>query len=748
MTKECDFRQLRADMAKAAAESFAALRKRKPKERFYAFALYTDDDCCGAIPAGNSEEALRNNVKRYARGGTTLPDSFLRWSVDEWSYPGGEKGGSWAKIWKVSDRLSKLTPFPKYRRQVLGAMIGALGDADAVGAFGTGEEREAIMLMIWITDSEETEDWCLRSVKKLNSRKSAARFKKEFEAALQSGGNSQLDAEFLDQTDDVAEEPSPQTSPPPKRTWPDDDKLLAAVIARAADDAPRLRYADWLEKHGDPVRAEFIRAQCAVAGKSPADADYFDWTDRHEVAAARLYGRSLESDIPQMSGFRYGSNLGKSNYCHFRRGFPYVFGVWLYKSCPAKEIPDRLVEVLKSTTLRELELAELPLSPMREVLTGPAAEQLEGLIAMQNQAECLRFAQIADGWPKLKRLILMDDLLERDAPELARVAIDRLDHLQFHPNASAKKLVPIMETDWFKHLRSLSIRLTHKNVTEAIEQLAKMPELHTLRVWGGVLDSAPKALAEAGEFPSLAKLCISDIEEGDRWMAYLAKSRFPQLRSLTLQAKLSWTEFKTLLSADWFAGLREWETLSSVGGHGAKGADVLAKSPCAAHLRNITLEDSDCRPDSLETIGQSGTFPAVTSLDIGSDYHEKRSADALVRFLEKCRFPRLRSLKLGGWPLGDAGARALAKNRSFANLTHLKLANCTLGPRGMTELLRSSNMRRLASFELYSDDAAAVAEALCDPDVLPEIGYCSMHGQLPIPDAISDRLRKARGIFA
>src|SRR4051794_37466962 len=40
---------------------------------------------------------------------------------------------------------------------------------------------------------------------------------------------------------------------------------LVAIIASPEQDAPRLAFADWLEKHGDKhdhARAEFIRVQC------------------------------------------------------------------------------------------------------------------------------------------------------------------------------------------------------------------------------------------------------------------------------------------------------------------------------------------------------------------------------------------------------------------------------------------------------------------------------------------------------
>ena len=45
----------------------------------------------------------------------------------------------------------------------------------------------------------------------------------------------------------------------------DEAALLAAIAARPADDTPRLVYADWLDDHDQPARAEFIRVQCEVA---------------------------------------------------------------------------------------------------------------------------------------------------------------------------------------------------------------------------------------------------------------------------------------------------------------------------------------------------------------------------------------------------------------------------------------------------------------------------------------------------
>src|SRR5581483_12084459 len=49
----------------------------------------------------------------------------------------------------------------------------------------------------------------------------------------------------------------------------DRDAFLAAVVARPDDDLPRLIFADWLDEHGEPERAEVIRLQCAAARGDP-----------------------------------------------------------------------------------------------------------------------------------------------------------------------------------------------------------------------------------------------------------------------------------------------------------------------------------------------------------------------------------------------------------------------------------------------------------------------------------------------
>ena len=51
----------------------------------------------------------------------------------------------------------------------------------------------------------------------------------------------------------------------------DGDALYRAILEQPDDDAPRLVWADWLDEHGDPDRAAFVRLQCEWATIDPGD---------------------------------------------------------------------------------------------------------------------------------------------------------------------------------------------------------------------------------------------------------------------------------------------------------------------------------------------------------------------------------------------------------------------------------------------------------------------------------------------
>lgn len=110
---------------------------------------------------------------------------------------------------------------------------------------------------------------------------------------------------------------------------PEWELLLKAVVASPDDDLPRLVAADWLEEHGEPERAEFIRVQIERAK-----------ADRPELAVREqaLWNNPLlgwqwaVEACPSLAGFAFDTTAGSSlramrvngaERVQFRRGFPF-----------------------------------------------------------------------------------------------------------------------------------------------------------------------------------------------------------------------------------------------------------------------------------------------------------------------------------------------------------------------------------------------------------------------------------------
>jgi uncharacterized protein (TIGR02996 family) len=94
------------------------------------------------------------------------------------------------------------------------------------------------------------------------------------------------------------------------------DALIQAIRDAPDDDAPRLIYADYLEEHGDPDRAEFIRLQCELA-RRPRDEDDSVWQQLESRQRALLKARE-DAWLGDVVDIRKDPII--FNF-HFRRGF-------------------------------------------------------------------------------------------------------------------------------------------------------------------------------------------------------------------------------------------------------------------------------------------------------------------------------------------------------------------------------------------------------------------------------------------
>jgi uncharacterized protein (TIGR02996 family) len=99
-------------------------------------------------------------------------------------------------------------------------------------------------------------------------------------------------------------------------TTPEQDALLAAIVAQPDEDTPRLVYADWLEEHGDPKQAKFIRDSIIFARAQK---------DSEETIALGKRLRLMEKEGEEEWLLALGIDVGRAD---FDRGLPYRAAYW------------------------------------------------------------------------------------------------------------------------------------------------------------------------------------------------------------------------------------------------------------------------------------------------------------------------------------------------------------------------------------------------------------------------------------
>jgi uncharacterized protein (TIGR02996 family) len=130
----------------------------------------------------------------------------------------------------------------------------------------------------------------------------------------------------------------------------DEAALLAAILARPDEDTPRLMYADWLDEHGQPERAEFIRIQCDPTADEAAE-------DRAAELEERNRTKWL-AGLPQFPGARW----------EFRRGFPE------YLDAPGELFLQHYEAFARTPWLRSLCIYVVSNSIVRDFVNRPECE--------------------------------------------------------------------------------------------------------------------------------------------------------------------------------------------------------------------------------------------------------------------------------------------------------------------------------------------------------------------------------------
>jgi uncharacterized protein (TIGR02996 family) len=533
----------------------------------------------------------------------------------------------------------------------------------------------------------------------------------------------------------------------------DEAALLKAIISHADEDTPRLAYADWLDENGDPIRAEFIRVQCRLADLPPSDPDWVDLTERQSELACRLKSRYLTRVGADVERFYFGTDLIGNHEEPFRRGFPYFISCQTsgqqWTRDEVKRVTDALTRLVRTTTLRAFHPYSAPADCLVELLAAPVTAELTGLaLALHGTstnwqteyATLYRNLCTNPSVRRVKHLFLyhgtpadaVAELTRATALEsVIRMTIQNLDA----PQAALEKF---LEAPWLRRLGHFRSHLSDAAVAVPVTAgLGRLPALHTLDL-PQFSPTAITALA-AGEFPALARLTYSG-SLSDENAKQLTKARFPALVAFEAAGgRAKNTGFAALLKAKWFERLRVFAlTDSAIGDNAVK---ALTAHPVARTLRVLRLGDNSFGPGGLAALAKPGAFPALTTLNLHS-YHKRKAVPAdLVAFLSKLEIPTLCHLDLHSWPLGDAGAKALAANPSLANLARLDVGGCQIGDAGAQALFVSPHLQNLVELQMSYNPITTGADVLADRAVMPRLGECwlSLKG---VPDEAKEKLRR------
>lgn len=85
----------------------------------------------------------------------------------------------------------------------------------------------------------------------------------------------------------------------------DHDALLRAIGEQPEEDTPRLMYADWLEEHEQPERADFVRAQVELARPGLSAAERYPAV-RKNVYYLSHFVRRWHAQLPRIPGIEWG----------------------------------------------------------------------------------------------------------------------------------------------------------------------------------------------------------------------------------------------------------------------------------------------------------------------------------------------------------------------------------------------------------------------------------------------------------
>jgi uncharacterized protein (TIGR02996 family) len=442
------------------------------------------------------------------------------------------------------------------------------------------------------------------------------------------------------------------------------DAFLQAICEAPEDDAPRLIFADWLDEHGEPDRAEFIRLQIELES-TPEDSDrWLDLKARAEELRER-YRESWAQPFPEENSY-YVSE--------WRRGFPdsiHISAPQLLKIGQGlfARIPARRAKIEKICEQGYWDGQDQEWSVAAELADCPALARLQGL--------CIREHFMEWGGDITNSDVLSPEDLRRllHSPHLGNL-IELTLELPIGP-AGAQDLAESAPLASLQRLELRSANLGLEGVAALVgaarlNHLQCLTRLSIARKWSG-----STANIGAGGIDALAEASFLE-----------------QLTHLDLEGNE--------LPLDSLSGLLSTRRLTS--------------------LKRLDLSHTGCAAIDLIALGNlpldplSGMLPRLTHLSLRSMWLGASDIEALAR---SPLFAQLLELDLTFNNVGDAGANALADTPHPPRLRVLHLHDCDLTDAGATALAKAPCLAEVRVLYLKQNQiTAAGARALAESPVL------------------------------
>lgn len=507
--------------------------------------------------------------------------------------------------------------------------------------------------------------------------------------------------------------------------FPVNRELEAAVIARAEEDAPRLMYADWLDDHGDPDRAAFIRTQVALWDKNPADADYVELLNREEELLSNHTTWRLERKLPDgcvLSAVHEGGKIDTD----FQRGFAF----FLSDSVDAEQFKKALSHIFQKTTIRgfgvDVEAIEI-------LAADPHRHSVQAINSYRTSTEMAKWLVAANFDERLQRLGL-NYLEPRAANEVARFGSTlRPRHVRAYlGQLSATEVVRFLSSEAMSGLRHLEMDCPNATIA-AVKALTSITHLHTLQL--GSSASLLTALSCSGQLSGVARLTLFRTDLRGAGAVALAKVTVPELRALEFHAcNLHNNDTVALTSSPLFDRLRLLKFTEGVGDGALK---AIAASASAKTLQCLELHNSSPTKFGLRAIAPA--FPDMRKF-VASGTKSQRNCANTAQFVSTLACERLEVLSTD-YPLDDAGAIALAKNPALASVRAVHFHGTDdLTTRGITALVTSPVLSNLVRLFVSVKNPDQAAELLLDRTVLPNLREITWSPK----DEMRKRLLKAR----